>query len=138
MTILIADPGRCACFAAPLSRAAAALAEAFWPGPLTLVVPDGKGGQVGLRCPDCEATRTMLHEAGVPVVAPSANLSGEPPAKCAEDVLSAFDGRIAAVLDGGTARLGAPSTVVSVAGDAVTILRAGALAEGEIRCTVRS
>jgi len=136
MTILIADPGRCAHYAAPLSPAAAALARAFWPGPLTLVVPDGRGGQVGLRCPDCEPTREMLREAGVPVVAPSANVSGQAPARCAEEVLSVFDGRIAAVLDGGMACLGTPSTVVSVAGDAVAILRVGALAQEDVYRTV--
>lgn len=133
MTILIADPDQCDLYAAPLSRTAAALARELWPGPLTIVVPDLAGGEVGLRCPDCDATRAMLRAAHVPVVAPSANLSGEPAALSANDVLAAFDGKIAAVLDGGTVRLGLPSTVVRVKGETVQMLRVGALDKGRIR-----
>ncbi len=131
-TILIADPHHCRRYAPPLSAPAAALAEAFWPGPLTLVVPDGRAGEVALRCPDCGPTRRMLRAAGVPVAAPSANLSGKPPARNAAEVLAVFDGQIAAVLDGGQVRIGAPSTVVRVKGAAVEMLRCGALAEEQI------
>jgi L-threonylcarbamoyladenylate synthase len=133
MTVLIADPEDAARYAVPLSPVAAALARAFWPGPLTLVVPDGKGGEVGLRCPDCEPTRAMLRAAGVPVVAPSANLSGRPPATSAEEVLAVLDGKIAAVLDGGPVRIGAPSSVVRAVGDVLEVLREGALTEEQIR-----
>lgn len=136
LTILIARPEDCGLHAAPLTRCAAALARAFWPGPLTLVVPDGRGGEVGLRCPDCEATRRMLAAAGVPVVAPSANVTGRPPAAGASEVLAVFDGRIAAVLDGGPARLGLPSTVVRVTGEQAEILRAGAISEEQIRAAL--
>jgi len=138
LTILIASPEDCALHAAPLGRCAAALAEAFWPGPLTLVVPDASGGEVGLRCPDCEVTRRLLGEAGVPVVAPSANVTGAPPATSAGEVLSVFDGRIAAVLDGGPARLGLPSTVVRVRGEQVDVLRAGAISEERIGAALGS
>ena len=123
--------------AAPLSRAARTLAERFWPGPLTLVVPDGTGGHVGLRCPDCEATRRMLELAAVPVVAPSANLSGQPPAVSAGEVLGVFNGKIEAVLDGGTAPLGVSSTVVRLSEGNVEILREGALAEQVILAALR-
>jgi len=133
MTILIADPEETDLYAAPLSRTAAALARAFWPGPLTLVVGDLAGGEIGLRCPDCGAARAMLRAAHVPVVAPSANLSGEPPAISAANVLASFDGKIAAVLDGGLVRLGLSSTVVRVRGEVVKVLRVGALDEMRIR-----
>ena len=87
LTILIPDPAAWQRHAAHLGGEAEALAAAFWPGPLTLVVPDGRGGCVGLRCPDLPVTRRMLRLAGVPVAAPSANLSGQPPATTAQGVM---------------------------------------------------
>jgi L-threonylcarbamoyladenylate synthase len=108
------------------------LAGAFWPGPLTLVIPDGKGGDVGLRCPDMECTRRLLRLAEVPVAAPSANLSGSPPATDAAGVMEVFGGKIAAVVDGGSVCLGVASTVVLLTGDECRILRAGALPEARI------
>jgi L-threonylcarbamoyladenylate synthase len=133
LTILIPDPDACRRHAAPLSAEAGALAAAFWPGPLTLVVPDGRGGCVGLRCPDLPVTRRMLRLAGAPVAAPSANLSGQAPATTAEGVMRVFGGRISAVLDGGPAGLKVASTVVRVDADGVEVLREGALSEGQIR-----
>jgi len=109
------------------------LAAAFWPGPLTLVVPDGRGGDVGLRCPDCEPTLELLRLAGFPVAAPSANPSGRPPATTPDEVIESFDGQIAAVLDGGPCRLGAPSTVVRVLGEEIEVLREGMLSADELR-----
>jgi L-threonylcarbamoyladenylate synthase len=67
------------------------------------------------------------------VTAPSANVSGRPPATDARQVLEAFGGRIAAVLDGGPSRLGRASTVVRLTGPRMEILREGAIAEEEIR-----
>ncbi len=116
--------------------AGARLAERFWPGPLTLVLPGASGEQVGLRCPDCDVTRRLIRMVGCPVVASSANLSGRPPALCAEEVLRAFDGQIAAVLDGGRASLGRASTVVRVLGEEVEILREGAVSEADIRAAL--
>ena len=133
LTILIPDPDTWWRHVAGLSAEAGALAAAFWPGPLTLVVPDGRGGCVGLRCPDLPVTRRMLRLAGVPVAAPSANLSGQVPATTAQGVMRAFGGRISAVLDGGQARLKVASTVVRVDADGVEVLREGALSEGQIR-----
>ena len=135
--ILIPSLEDCARYAAPLSAPAALLAAAFWPGPLTLVVPDGRGGDVGLRCPDCDATRRMLKAARVPVLAPSANMSGKPPATSAQEVLAVFEGLITAVLDGGPAPLRKSSTVVRVLGNEVAIIRAGALSEEQIRAALR-
>lgn len=136
LTILISDPEGWHAHAAPPAPAARALAQSFWPGPLTLVVADGRGGEVGLRCPDLPLTRNMLRLAAVPVVAPSANLSGLPPARDAAEAMAAFVGRIAAVLDGGPTRLGRASTVVRVAGGAAEILREGALSEKQIRAAL--
>jgi len=132
-TVLIADPQDWRLYTGAMSAAATALAESFWPGPLTLVVPDGRGEEVGLRCPDCAPARQMLREVGAPVVAPSANVSGARPALTAAEVLAVFEGRLAAVLDGGRALLGRASTVVRVRGEKVEILREGALDKALVR-----
>lgn len=137
LTILIARIEDAATHAAPLGPRARLLAETFWPGPLTLVVPDRAGGEVGLRCPDCDAARRMLEAAAVPVVAPSANVSGLPPATSAAEALSAFNGQIAAILDGGPTRLARASTVVRVRGQELEILREGAIAEERIHAALR-
>ncbi|MCD8017072.1 MAG: threonylcarbamoyl-AMP synthase [Oscillospiraceae bacterium] len=118
------------------------LAERFWPGPLTIVLEAKEkiplivragGGTVGLRCPDHPLTLRLLKICGIPLAAPSANPSGEPSPTTARQVLDYFDGRIEAVIDGGACSIGTESTVVSVAGGELKILRAGALSEAEIR-----
>ena len=118
--------------------AAYALAERFWPGPLTIVmkakpaVPEivrAGGSTVGLRCPDHPATLETLRLAGVPFAAPSANPSGAPSPKTADEVLQYFDGKIAAVIDGGTYGIGTESTIVDLSQTPYRILRQGALPE---------
>ncbi len=117
--------------------AAKALAERFWPGPLTIVlnaksfIPSivlAGGDTVGLRCPDHSMTLELLRLAGVPFAAPSANPSGEPSPKNASTVLEYFDGRISAVIDGGECGIGTESTLISMAQKPYRILRQGALA----------
>ena len=120
---------------AVLSPAARALAEAFWPGPLTLVVPlrDAAGlsplvtaglTTVGLRVPAHPVARALLAAAGVPVAAPSANPSGRVSPTTADHVLAGLSGRIDAVLDGGSCPVGIESTILGFDPDPV-ILRAG-------------
>lgn len=117
------------------------LAERFWPGPLTIIlkanetVPEivrAGGSTVGLRCPDHAATLETLRLAGVPFAAPSANPSGAPSPKTAEEVLQYFDGKIAAVIDGGPCGIGLESTIVDLTQTPYRILRQGALPEHEI------
>lgn len=113
--------------------AAVALAQTFWPGPLTLVIPDGRGGDVGLRCPACPVTAELLRLVGTAVATPSANVSGQPAATTAAQVVRTFAGRIAAVLDGGPAKIGEPSTVVRVTDGHLSVLRHGAISEARLR-----
>lgn len=129
--ILIPDPEDAQRYAGRLGPQERCLAKAFWPGPLTLVI--GEEEPVGVRCPNCGPTRRMLRAAGVAVYAPSANLSGRPPARNAGEVLDAFDGLIAAVLDGGEVTGGTPSTVVRLRAGQPEILRPGALDEQSLR-----
>ena len=130
-TLLVPTPGALDHYASP-PAAARILAEEFWPGPLTIVMPDGDGGNVGLRCPDHDLTRDILARADAPVAAPGACVNGAPPACSAEEVMAAFKGRIAAIVDGGPARIGTVRTVVRVDEDGLEILRPGSLSEQRI------
>lgn len=110
------------------------LMETFWPGPMTVVlkrknhVPDETTGgldTVGIRLPDDETARELIRKAGVPVAAPSANLSGKPSPTMAKHVIKDMDGRIDAILCGRDCEIGIESTVVLVTGDNPVILRPG-------------
>ncbi|MDX7949937.1 L-threonylcarbamoyladenylate synthase [Lichenihabitans sp. Uapishka_5] len=120
------------------NAAAAALAEAFWPGPLTLVVPVRTGGSicalaragldsVGLRVPAHPIARALLEAVDRPVVAPSANRSGRISPTRAAHVLADLDGRIDAVLDGGDAAVGVESTIVGCLEGHCVLLRPGGI-----------
>ncbi len=117
------------------------LARAFWPGPLTLVLPArpelppvllAGGTTVGVRIPDHDWLRELIRRLGHPLAATSANLSDRPPARTAEDVLEQLGGRIPLVIDDGPAREGEASTVVDCTGEVPRILRPGPLSEDEI------
>jgi len=110
------------------------LAEAFWPGPLTLVVPRGRqvpeivtagGSTVALRCPAHPVAHALLAAAGLPIAAPSANRSTRLSPTSAEHVLKQLRGRIDLVLDGGPASGGLESTVVDLSVDPPRLLRPG-------------
>lgn len=111
------------------------LMHTFWPGPLTLIyhragiVPDEVTAglsTVAVRMPDNEVALALIKEAGVPIAAPSANLSGKPSPTTAEHVLADMKGKIPLILDGGPCRFGVESTVLSLIGTP-TILRPGAV-----------
>jgi L-threonylcarbamoyladenylate synthase len=112
------------------------LAQAFWPGPLTLVVPASETcsvcdlaraglDSVGLRVPAHPVASALLTACRFPVVAPSANRSGRISPTQAEHVLGDLEGRIRAVLDGGSTRVGVESTIVACLGDVPRLLRPG-------------
>lgn len=112
------------------------LMDAFWPGPLTItlpksdLVPDRATcglDRVALRCPNHELCRRLLKAAGVPIAAPSANISGRPSPTTAEAVYADMNGRIPYILDDGPCTIGVESTVVEVGPDMVTILRPGGI-----------
>ena len=110
------------------------LAEALWPGPLTvilpksgLVPPEVTGGleTVAIRFPSHPGAQAFIRAAGCPIAAPSANLSGRPSPTNAQDVLEDLDGRIPLILDGGESRIGLESTIVDLSGEVPTVLRPG-------------
>lgn len=105
------------------------LMEIYWPGPLTLVLRRPDGSTLGFRMPDHRVALALLTESQVPVVAPSANLSGNPPPRTAEDVLRDLSDKIDIILDAGPTPGGIESTVLDLAADSPEILRQGALVE---------
>lgn len=128
--------------AGPLARR---LAEQFWPGPLTLVLPKRPSvpaevtaglDTVAVRVPAHPLARALLVEAGLPVAAPSANLFGRPSPTLAEHVLHDLRERIDAILDGGRATLGVESTIVDLSGERPRLLRPGGLAAEEIEAFI--
>ncbi|MCI2253826.1 threonylcarbamoyl-AMP synthase [Domibacillus sp. PGB-M46] len=119
------------------------LMEAFWPGPLTVIVPKKDGvlsewvtaglDTVALRMPNHPAALALIKEAGVPVAAPSANRSGKPSPTTAQHVLDDLKGRIAGVVDAGETGVGLESTVVDCTGDYPIVLRPGGVTEADIK-----
>ncbi len=112
---------------------AARLMKKYWPGPLTLVLKDKSGRKTGFRVPDNRIALKLIAAAGVPVVAPSANISGNKPPVSAKEVLRDLNGLIEVVIDGGRTKIGKESTVVDMSGRKPVILREGAIPGPKIR-----
>lgn len=119
-----------------VSVAARSLMAKYWPGPLTLVfraVADLPGeltagtGTIGIRISSHPVALGLVHAAGVPVTAPSANLSGQEPPTTSGDVQQAVGGKIDLILDGGPTKGGLPSTILDVTVTPPRLIRAGAL-----------
>ncbi len=112
------------------------LAKAFMPGPLTVILPKrdniplsvtGGLDTVAVRCPSHPVAHALIQQAGVPIAAPSANLSGKPSPTCAAHVAKDMDGRVDMILDGGDCEIGLESTIVKLDGDTLTLLRPGGI-----------
>lgn len=127
-----------------IPEAAWLLAERFWPGPLTMVLPvkpcvpkrtTAGLSTVAVRCPKTQVTRELIRAAGVPIAAPSANLSGKPSTTTAAHVLHDYgtDGRIDAIIDGGPCEVGVESTIVDLTGEKPRLLRPGGITPEELR-----
>ena len=133
--VLLADAADLAQVAAQVPAAAAALMDRFWPGPLTIVVPKAPGlpanishnDGIAVRMPDHTTARALIRAAGGAVATTSANRSGAPAARSAEEALATFDGQVAAVVDGGMTPLAQASTIVDCRTTPAQILRQGPL-----------
>lgn len=121
-----------------VTSAARALAARFWPGPLTLVLVAPRRGTIAFRVPDNTVARRLIAASGGGLPVTSANRSGQPDAKTAQEVLDQLDGRVALVLDGGPVSGGVPSTVVDCTAEQIKILREGAISAAEIEATIRT
>jgi L-threonylcarbamoyladenylate synthase len=132
-----------ASFASPLARR---LAERFWPGPLTLVLPaaasldeilTGGTGTIAVRVPGSEVARALAAQAGGALVSTSANLAGEPPPVRLSELSPDLLARVDAVLDGGDTPGGLPSTVIVVASGELTLVRAGVIPFTDVEAAAR-
>jgi len=142
LILLVSDLNVAKTVCSEIPESASVLAQEFWPGPLTLVLPrrdtvpdivTAGGDTIGVRCPDHPKALEFLRLAGLPAAAPSANISDLPSSKTAREVLEYFDGKIDCVIDGGACQLGLESTIVDLSAEPYKILRRGALPEEEIR-----
>lgn len=106
--------------------------QSFWPGPLTVVLQTKEGGTCGFRMPDHPVAIALIRESKVPVVAPSANVSGELPPTSAGAALKNCDGKVAVVLDAGETTVGKESTVVDITKLPPKVLREGAIPKDQI------
>ena len=132
-----------------LGLEAETLARAFWPGPLTLVLPVASSCRisllaragletVALRSPSHETARALIDAAGVPLAAPSANRSGAVSPTTAAHVVADLDGRVDWILDGGPCRHGLESTIIACLAGRPQLLRAGAITQEAIETVVGS
>ena len=122
-------------------------AELFWPGPLTMVMPKSKniplvtsGGldTVGVRFPSHPIAQEIITACGLPLAAPSANLSGSPSPTNAKRVFEDMQGRIPAIVDGGDSDVGVESTVISFEGDSIRILRPGKISAEDLKAVTEN
>ena len=138
----VSEPAEMERFAHDIPPEAYTLAEKFWPGPLTMILPardivprrtTGGLDTVGIRCPASQVTRDIIRLAGVPIAAPSANVSGKPSTTTAEHVLHDHDGRIDAVVDGGHCSVGVESTIIDLTERPARLLRPGGITPEQLR-----
>ena len=137
----IAEPAQMEQFCCDIPQSAYRLAEEFWPGPLTMVLPakavvpkctTAGLPTVAVRCPDCEITRAIIRAAKVPVAAPSANISGKPSTTTAQHVYNDHAGKIPLIVDGGPCRVGLESTIVDLTEDRPRLLRPGGITPAQL------
>jgi L-threonylcarbamoyladenylate synthase len=143
IAVLIAEPGELNKVAKDVGMPALLLAERFWPGPLTLVLPRhpslpaalSPNDTIGVRLPDHAVAHALLMAAG-PMAVTSANLAGGANTRSAEEVLAQLEGRLELVLDGGLTPGDQPSTVVDLTGPQPKVLRAGPISEEQIKAAL--
>lgn len=136
LIVHISDFSQWADLVTEIPDAAKALAEKFWPGPLTVILPKSdiipkevSGGldTVAVRMPSDEIARGIIEKAGVPLAAPSANTSGKPSPTSAKHVIGDLMGKVDAIVDGGNCNVGVESTVISLAVSPPRLLRPGGI-----------
>ena len=145
LIVHIADIDAVYTLASEVPENAVLLMEAFWPGPLTIIlpkvgiVPDGTTGgldTIAIRMPSHPVALELIRESGLYIAAPSANSSGRPSPTLASHVMEDMDGRIEAVIDGGAVGIGIESTIVDLTGDIPTILRPGFITKSMLEAIV--
>ncbi len=139
LSLHIADKEEVVKYVDEIPDMAQRLVDRYWPGPLTIVFPGNAGRGFGLRLPGNKIAQDLIRLAGRPIVAPSANLSGDPPSCDAAAVRETFDGIIDMVIDGGPTEIKQSSTVVRVTANHWEVLREGIITGSMIaNCACRS
>lgn len=145
LPLLLAEPAQLEEVASWVPPSARRLAEAFWPGPLTLVVPRAAwvpalltagAPTVGVRVPDHAVPRELVRRLDDPITGTSANRSGTAPAQSAAEVRACLGDAVDLVIDGGATGSTTPSTLVDCSGDRPRLLRDGAVAREAIEATL--
>jgi len=131
-TVHIADTAIIRKMGCPVTKEAKILIDKFWPGPLTVILRSKSGEKIGFRMPDNKVALELIKKSKVPVVAPSANISGRKPPTSAPEVLADLNGKIDVVIDSGRTGLGIESTVVDLTQSPPVILREGAIKKHQI------
>lgn len=140
LIVLVSDTDMLEGIVSEFSSDAKALAKAFWPGALTLILPKGEkpcpevtrgADTIGVRIPNNDVIRSVIRLSHTPLAVPSANISGKPSPTSAEEVLADLGGKIPLILDDGKCAIGVASTIVSLVGTP-KILRVGTISESEI------
>jgi len=133
--------------ASSITGSAEKLAEKFWPGPLTLLLParpdisgfiTAKTGKIAVRVPGESFALDLARSLGFPITATSANISGMPPADNADDVIRYFGDAIDLIIDCGKTPGGKPSTIIDASEEKIQILRAGAVSAEEVSAVLRN
>jgi L-threonylcarbamoyladenylate synthase len=137
-TVHIADTGLIKKMGCRVTGSARRLIEKFWPGPLTVILKSRDGRSVGFRMPANAAALRLIAVSGVPVIAPSANISGRKPPTSALEALRDLGGKVDMVLDAGRTKVGVESTVIDITVDPPVILREGAISPKALRKVLNS
>jgi len=141
LSLLLADVVDLAPLCAEVPLAARVLAQRYWPGPLTLVLRRspayhsaalGGGDTVAVRVPNHPFLRDLIRALGEPITGTSANRSGRPACRSAEDVEQELGDAVDLIVDGGPSREGSESTVVSLTGSLLLVLREGAIPRADV------
>ncbi len=146
LILLVADPSDVDRYVIGVNDAARRLIKEYWPGPLTLIfkkstlVPEevtAGGNTVGIRCPDDIIARTLIKLVGVALATTSANITGKPSPKNAEEAKESMMGRVDYIIDGGQVKLGVESTVVDMSSEEPKLVREGHIPWDELKGKLR-
>ena len=141
ISLLVSDYEMIEKVAKDISEIEYKIMKKFFPGPLTIIlnkkdiVPDivtSGGSTVGIRMPEEEITRKLIEYAGVPIAAPSANISGKPSGIDLQEIIKEFGDKVDCYIDGGKSKIGIGSTIVKVENNTIKILREGSISKKEI------
>jgi L-threonylcarbamoyladenylate synthase len=141
LPLIIGEKGMLSLIASSVTGPAITLAENFWPGPLTLLLParqemseliTAKTGKIAVRVPGESFALYLARSLGFPITATSANISGMPAAENADDVIRYFGDSLDLVIDCGKTPGGKPSTIIDASGEKIRFLRAGAVSIEDI------